>query len=668
MSRIRAQTRSHMASRLLALASLAAAVGWCQKDLAEASLEQLLDTHVTTVSKKEQKLARTAAAVYVVSREDIVRSGATNIPDLLRMVPGVNVAQVDGSSWAIGIRCFNMRYSDKVLVLIDGRSVYSNGFSGVYWDQIDLPVAEIERIEVVRGAGGSVWGANAVNGVISIITRSSMMTHGGAASLGAGSYTHTSDSLSYGGRAGNQAGFRVWGAYNNVADSVQSNGAAGGDGWERVHGGFRSDWNMGRRDALTVEGDLFFNQGGHTTESLLPLANSVPRWQGQQSGGGSILGRWTQTSDGGADQSLQVYYSASHRTELGVPIAENSLDFDYQNRHRIGSRQEVVWGAGYRRTLTDLGSLSWISFSPRMSAESLYSAFVEDEIRVTDNLWLTLGTRVEHNRYTGFDVEPSARLAWTVTPTSTFWLSAGRTVRQPARADAASNIELGTIPLASGMPAVLYLVGNQHQAAERVTDYEAGYRAQLRKNLSLDAVAFASFYRDLETLQPLPPAIIEGSGGYEVKLAYMYANGGTAVNYGGELAANWNVTRRWRLSPAYSMLHVNYRVSPTSVDSAGFSFALCSPAYTWQIRSLLNLPAKLSFDQSLTWTSRLVGAGIPSYWRLDGRVARRLGESAEISLVGQNLLQPRFLEFGGQYGVVGTELPRSVFGRVEFRF
>jgi iron complex outermembrane receptor protein len=657
-----------MAGRLLALASLASGVGWCQKDLAEASLEQLLDTQVTTVSKKEQKLARTAAAVYVVSREDIIRSGATNIPDLLRMVPGVDVAQIDGSSWAISIRGFNARYSNKVLVLIDGRSVYSTSFSGVYWDQIDLPVAEIERIEVIRGPGGSVWGANAVNGVISIITRSSKATHGGAANLGAGSYTRASDSVSYGAAAGSRGDFRVWGAYNNVADSVQSNGAAGGDGWERVHGGFRSDWSLGRRDALTVEGDLFFNQGGHTTDSLFQFPGSVLQWQNQQSGGGSILGRWTRTSDGGADQSLQIYYSAFHRTELGVPISESSLDFDYQNRHRIGTRQEIVWGAAYRRTATDLGSASWISFSPPVSAESLYSAFVEDEIHLADNLWLTLGTRVEHNPYTGFDFEPSVRLAWTVTPSSTFWLSAGRAVRQPARADAAVDVELGTVQLASGMPAVLYLLGNPQQAAERVTDYEAGYRAQLRRNLSLDAVAFGSLYQDLATSQPLPPTMIQDSGGYEMKLPYLYANGAKSVDYGGELAANWNVTRRWRLSPAYSMLHVNYRLDPTSSNAASFNYSRCSPAYTWQIRSLLNLPARLSFDQSLSWTSRLEGNGIPPYWRLDGRVARRLGESAEISLVGQNLLQPRFLEFGGQYGIVGTELPRSVFGRVEFRF
>ena len=316
----------------------------------------------------------------------------------------------------------------------------------------------------------------------------------------------------------------------------------------------------------------------------------------------------------------------------------------------------------------DLGSETGISLPPPVSAEPLYSAFVEDEIHLADNLWLTLGTRVEHNSFTGFDFEPSARLSWTATPTSAFWLSAGRAVRQPALADAAGNIESGPGSPAPGAPAVLYPVGNPHLTAERVTDYEAGYRAQLRRNLSLDAAAFVSFYRDLETLEPLPPATIEGNGGDATQLPYMHANGGKAVNYGGELAANWSVTRRWRLSPAYSMLHVNYRVSRTSVDSAGFSLALCSPAYTWQIRSLLNLPARLSFDQSLTWTSRLVGAGVPSHWRLDSRLARRLGESAEISLVGQNLLQPRFLEFGGQYGVAGTELPRSVFGRLEFRF
>jgi len=668
MSRIRVKPRPAPIEKLLALASLAAGVGWCQKDLADASLEQLVDTQVTTVSKKQEKLARTAAAVFVVTQEDIQRSGATNIPDLLRMVPGVDVAQIDGSSWAISIRGFNARYSDKVLVLIDGRSVHTTAFSGIYWDQIDLPIEEIERIEVIRGPGGSVWGANAVNGVISIITKSSKATHGGVASLGSGSYTHAADSLSYGGSAGSSGSYRLWGAYNNVADSVQSDGAGGGDGWQRAHGGFRSDWSIGQRDSLTVEGDLFYNQAGHTTDSLFALPGANTFWQSQEAGGGSILGRWTRTSDNGADQSLQVYYSAYHRTELGLPIAETSLDFDYQNRHRMGSRQEVVWGVGYRRTVTDLSSQSWISFSPRVSADALYSAFVEDEIRVTDSLWLTLGTKVEHNPYTGFDVEPSARLAWTATPRSTFWLSAGRAVRQPARAEAEIDVVLGTVSLAAGTPAVLYLLGNPHANAERMTDYEAGYRAQLSRNLSLDAATFVSFYQDLETMAPLPPAIAQYGSGYVMEIPYIYANGGKAFDYGGELAANWNVTRSWRISPAYSMLHVNFRVNPGSEDSFGPALALCSPEYTWQTRSLLNLPAKLSFDQTVSWTARLPGNGIPAHWRVDIRVARRLGESAEVSLVGQNLLQPGFLEFGGQYGIVGTEIPRSIFGRVVLRF
>ncbi len=668
MSRIRVKPPPALIRKLLALASLAAGVGWCQRDLADASLEQLLDTEVTTVSKKEQKLARTAAAVYVVSREDIERSGATNIPDLLRMVPGVNVAQIDGSSWAISIRGFNARYSNKVLVLIDGRSVYSTAFSGVYWDQIDLPLDEIERIEVIRGPGGSVWGANAVNGIISIVTRSSKAMRGGVASVGSGSYTHAADGVSYSGSAGVGGSYRVWGAYNNVADSVQADGAGAGDGWQRAHAGFRSDWNLGQNSSLSVEGGLFDNQAGHTTDSLFALPGSIPFRQNQQADGGSMLGRWTRTADNGAEQSLQVYYSAYHRTELGLPTAETSLDFDYQNRHRIGNRHEVVWGVGYRRTVTNLSSQSWISFSPAVSVEPLYSAFVEDEVRLTDNLWLTVGTRVEHNAFTGFDLEPSARLAWTATPNSTFWLSAGRAVRQPARAEADIDVELGSASLGAGTPAVLYLLGNPDLSAERMTDYEAGYRAQMSRSLSFDAATFISFYRDLETMEPLAPAIVPDDGTDVMELPYLYGNGAKAIDYGGELAVNWNVARRWRMSSAYSMLHVNYRLNSASMDALSRDFALCSPEYTWQIRSLLNLPARLSFDQTVTWTSRLVGNGIPPHWRLDARVARRLGESAEISLVGQNLLQPGFLEFGGQYGIVGTELPRSIFGRVVLKF
>jgi len=654
--------------RLLLLASLAGGVGWCQKDLADASLEQLLDTPVTTVAKKEEKLARTAAAVYVLSREDIERSGATNIPDLLRMVPGVDVAQIDGGTWAISIRGFNARFSNQVLVLIDGRSVYTTIYSGIYWDQIDLPVEEIERIEVVRGPGGSVWGANAVNGVISIVTKSSKKARGGAVSLGAGSYTHAADSVSYDGSAGKDGSYRVWGAFNNVADSVQSDGVPGGDGWQRGHAGLRSDWSIGQSNSLTVEGDLFYDQGGHTVESLMALPGASTSWQAQDAGGGSILGRWTRSASDSAEQSLQIYYSAYHRTDLGVPFLETNLDFDYQNRHRVGSHQEIVWGVGYRRTVTDLTSLSWIAFSPSVRSDPLYSAFVEDEIHLANSLWLTLGTRVEHNPYTGFDVEPSARLAWTATPTSTFWLSAGRAVRQPALTDSGTEVALGTVPLGADTQAVLSLLGNPRQNAEQMTDYEAGYRAQISRNFSLDAAAFASFYRELITIDPLPPTAIQAGSGYEVELPFVEGNGGKAVDYGGELAANWNVTRRWRISPVYSMMHSNYRLSPISQSAFNLGPLASSPAYMWQIRSLLNLPAKLSFDTTVSWTSRLVGNEIPAHWRLDSRVARRLGESAEISLVGQNLLQPRLLEFGSQYGIVGTEIPRSIFGRVEFRF
>jgi iron complex outermembrane receptor protein len=656
-----------MTLKLLALASLAAGMTWCQKDLADASLEQLLDTKVTTVSKKEQNLARTAAAVYVVTREDIERSGATNLPDLLRMVPGVNVAQIDGGSWAISIRGFNSRYSTNVLVLIDGRSVYSTAYSDVYWDQIDLPVAEIERIEVVRGPGGSVWGANAVNGVISIMTRNSKTAHGGSASLGSGSYTHASDTASYGGRIGSGGSYRVWGAYNDIADSVQPNGAAGGDGWERGHGGFRSDWSIGQRDSVTVEGDLYYNQAGHTVESLLGLPGGTISWRRQEAGGGSILGRWTRTADNGAEQSLQFYYSASHRTELGVPMKENSLDFNYQNRRRLGSRNEVVWGAGYRRTDTDFSPQSWVSFSPPARADALYSAFAEDEIRITNNLGLTLGTRVEHNPYTGFNVEPSARMAWTATPSSTFWLSAAHAVGQPGRVE--SGIDgAATESLGPGMAVIVSLLGNTHQRADSVDDYEAGYRAQINRYLSLDVAAFGSLYKGMVTIDTLPPSMVQEGGGYEPLLPYVFGNGGKAVNYGGEVSATWNATSRWRISPAYSMLHVNYRVNSASQVEVNPYLALCSPEYTWQVRSLLDLPAKLSFDTTVAWTSRLAGNEIPAHWRLDVRVARRLGESAEVSLVGQNLLQPRFLEFGNTYGIVATEFPRSIFGRVVFRF
>ena len=344
--------RLKIAIVLCAAAALSRGQSPTAKDLAQTSLEDLMNIEVTSVSKKEQKLSQAAAAVFVISQEDIRRSGATNIPDLLRMVPGIHVAQLDANIWAISIRGFTDRYGDKVLVLIDGRSVYTPLTSGVNWDQQDVPLEDIDRIEVIRGPGGTVWGANAVNGVINIITKSAKATQGGLASASGGSQESAQGLLQYGGTIGQKGAYRMFGSYGNVGNSPSPNGETVADGWHKLHSGVRSDWDLSPGDTMTVQGDLFQSREGQTIDTL--FASDLPREAIIQDtitvGAGDILGRWNHTLADGSVTTLQVYYDGYRRVDRGLSETRNTLDFDFQHHLTIGSRQEIVWGLGYRTT------------------------------------------------------------------------------------------------------------------------------------------------------------------------------------------------------------------------------------------------------------------------------------------------------------------------------
>jgi iron complex outermembrane recepter protein len=381
-------------------------------DLAEASLEDLMNTQVTSVSRKEQKLSKVAAAIYVITQEDIRRSGATTIPDLLRMVPGLDVAQVDANSWAISSRGFNDPRANKLLVLIDGRTVYDPTFSGVYWDQQSVPLEDVERIEVIRGPGATVWGANAVNGVINIITKSSKATQGGLVTAGGGS-SEAHELVQYGGKAGRNGTYRIFGSYDNYNNHVNKADQSADDAWHLTHGGFRSDWDLTPRDTLTAEADIIAGRERQVLTTFIslypPLAATFDN--PIRPGGGDILGRWTHTFSGRSDMALQVYYNGINRTDYGARELSNTFDLDFQHHLAIGSRQDVVWGFEYRHTSDSILQGYAISFNPSSLSQNLTSAFVQDEIRLADSVSLTLGSKIEHNIYTGFEAEPSGRLA-----------------------------------------------------------------------------------------------------------------------------------------------------------------------------------------------------------------------------------------------------------------
>ena len=409
---IGAQFRRALAPIFLLFVSL----GWMQcaqaqrtpEDLTEIGLEQLMTMKVTSVSKKEQKLFQAPAAIYVITGEDIRHSGATNIPDVLRMAPGVEVEQIDANAWSINIRGFTNRYSDKVLVLIDGRTVYTPVFSGVLWEQQDVPLEDVERIEIIRGPGGTVWGANAVNGVINIITKSSKDTQRGLLSARAGSSADGQGLLQYGGKAGGNGTYRVFGNSFHVGNSGPSDVGPAVDSWHMVHGGFRSDWDTSPHDNLTLQGDLYEEKARQTVSAFVPGLLPPLLTDAERVAGGNILGRWNRTLANGSDLSLQAYYDRYNRLDSGLRQIVGTFDLDFHHRFSIGSRQEIVWGLGYRTTNGDLVGGFGASFSPAQRTDHLFSVFAQDEVKLSNTFSLVLGSKFEHSAFSDFDYEPSA--------------------------------------------------------------------------------------------------------------------------------------------------------------------------------------------------------------------------------------------------------------------
>jgi iron complex outermembrane receptor protein len=635
-------------------------------DLAGESLEELMNTQVTSVSKKEQKLSSTPAAVYVINQEDIRRSGASNIPDLLRMVPGVDVAQIDGGHWAISIRGFSDLFSDKVLVLVDGRSAYRPTFAGVSWDEMDMPLENIERMEVIRGPGGTVWGANAMNGVINIITKSSLNTQGGLVIASAGSQNTEGGLLQYGGLLGSSGTYRVFEKYFNTGNAVSAGQLHAADGSHGVHEGFRTDWSLSQRDALTVEGEVVQTDGG---ESLLniPISAELPLTKTFNSpvkySSGNILARWSHTTAGGSDMSLQLYDDYYVKRELGTRESVNTVDLDFTNHLAVGSRHDLVWGFGYRSAASTLTAGYYTAFQPPKRTDQLANTFLQDEITLTGSLSLTLGAKFEYNSYTAFEFEPSALLAWSMNSRHTFWISAARAIRQPARRDVGTNADFQVLPLGNGSFGVMESVGALNVLPEKMRDLEIGHRAQINRRLSVDSVAFLSYYSQLATYEVRNPFIDTTATTTHLVFPVFQDFIGRAHNYGVEFFATWNVNRRWKLSPGFSTLHINLLDPPgANPDLTEGS----NPKHTFEVRSALNLRRNLEWDASFSSVGALTG--VPGCLRLNTRLGWRLGESFELSVVGQNLLSPAHPEFTDEDFIAHTLVARNVSAKITWRF
>ena len=652
---------------LLTLASFAQ-----QPDLIDRSLEDLMNIQVTSVSKKEQTLSRTAAAIFVITAEDIRRSGATSIPDLLRMVPGLDVAQIGANTWAISARGLNGRFSNELLVLVDGRNVYTPTFGGVFWDVLDMPLEDIERIEVIRGPGGTIVTSNLVNRILFFIHGATAETHGGMVVAGGGTLDQGFATVQYGGGLGKSTDYRIFAKYFNQDGMPGLTGQPGGDGWHLLRGGFRTDSRLSTQDTLMVQGDVYTGGEGNPATFLPAITSPGPQNVDLivPLSGGFVQSVWNHAFSAKSDTTLQVSFDRYKRDDQ-LMEERRTFAVDFQHHLAWGTRQDIVWGANYRNTKSDAdGGLSF-SLNPPDVNMQLFSLFFQDEIAlVPDRLYLTAGTRLDHNYYTGFNLLPSVRVAWKASPRHMFWAAISRADRTPAETDTGTRINFGGFIGPGGVPTVAALLGDPHFDDEGLTAYEAGYRTTVFKHLSVDLAPYYNRYDSQQTIEPATPFFESSPAPSHLVLPLIYGNLMHGEAHGFEIAVNWKATARWTLSPGYAFEQIHMHLDPASLDTGSAPDAEgSSPVHSAQLRSHLTLTRSLAWDASAYFVDRLKSGDIPSYTRIDTGFTWQWSERLSSSLVGQNLLRDRHLEFVDDTGsVISTLIKRSVYAKVIWRF
>jgi iron complex outermembrane receptor protein len=627
-------------------------------DLKQLNVEDLMNLQVTSVARHPEKLIETASAIQVITQDDIRRSGATSIPEALRLADNLQVAQKNSHDWAISARGFNTDLGNKLLVMIDGRTVYTPLYSGVFWDAQDYLLEDIDRIEVISGPGGALWGANAVNGVINIITKSAKDTQGLYAEAGGGIEPQELGAVRYGGSLGIDTQFRVYAKYFDRGDEVLANGNPLTDAWRQGRAGFRIDSQATSADKLTLQGDYY---DGH---------ENVQTGGTGDASGQNLLGRWSRVLSETSDLTLQSYFDQTHLADpipslivSGRPITPpgvlyddlTTYDVDFQHRFPIGARNHVVWGLGYRLTHDVVINSPGLGFFPEGLRQNLYSAFFQDEITLRKNLSFTLGTKLEHNDYTGFEYEPDARLSWTITPGQALWAAVSRAVRTPSRIDR---------DLSEATPPYFVVVeGGADYASEDVIAYELGYRAQMNSRASMSVSSFYNQYDNVRSTSITPATLIP----------FFFANNLDGHTYGLEFSGDYQITEGWSLHGGYTLLREHLSVEPGRFDLNNARNETADPKHQLSIRSSFALPGRVELAAGLRWVDKLeINNGptietVPSYFELDSRLAWHATARLELSLVGQNLLHSRHAEYGFP-APTRPEIERSVYGKLAWRY
>ncbi len=636
----------------------------------ELSPEQLFDATVMSVSKTSEKLMDAPAAVYVLTNEDILRSGATSIPEALRIVPGVQVAQVNANSWAISVRGFNGALADKLLVLMDGREVYDPLFAGVYWDIQNTMLEDVERIEVIRGPGAALWGANAVNGVINIITKKAQDTQGNLVSLTAGNQEKGIVEERYGGRLGDAGYYRVYGKYLDRNDETTPAGTDAHDGLAQGRTGLRADWKNDKtaRDDFTVQGDMYRSDTSDF-RSVPTFVSPFSQLQNENidARGANILGRWNRAFSDDSYLTVQSYVDYTSRDQLTLGDRETTLDMDAQYALPALGRHKIILGGGYRYNADQLTQSQIITFQNGYQATNIMNAFAQDKITLVPQDWfLTLGSKLEHNDFTGFEIEPDARLQWQINDRQMAWGSVSRAVRTPSILERELTINEGVLSL-GGTPAELLLQPNNYYASEDMIAYELGYRNQLTPKTLLDVTAFYNHYTYLATLNFLTPSIVFTPPAHFL-FPVTFTNNTYGETHGIETVLDWRALDTLKFSTSYSILEMHLH-GPTPDQAIGSELAQQeSPTYQFNIRGQWDIRKNISFDTTLYYVSSLPAYAVDDYWRLDMRLAWKIMNGLQFSLVGQNLLAPPHREFSSATDANAALINQSIFGNLTWQY
>jgi iron complex outermembrane receptor protein len=638
-----------------------------EKDPTWLSLEELMSIEISSAAKRPQRLVDATTAIYAIGRDEIRRSGATNLPELLRAVPGVQVSRIDASRYAVSIRGFSNRYSGKLLVLQDGRSLYNPLFSGTYWEAQGILLEDIERVEVIRGSGGTLWGANAVNGVINIITRHARESKGTHIEAKAGNLENGL-AIRHGTALGDDGHLRAYAKVDqhSAMDGLQGQNAH--DAWKQARAGFRADININVEDALTVQGDVY---DGKADQSVLKMSEQtlttsfVPDTVKLK--GANMLVRWAHQTNAESNWHLQAYLDHAVLSDTIQLQTIDTQDLEWQQRLKLTAAQDLTWGLGMRRIEGSLNGGFTVSSVPPKNTSMLYSGFVQDEIQLHPDVQLTLGSKIEHNDNTGTEVQPSARMLWRASPAHSFWAAVSRAVQTPTTSTTKINGNVGSENGPFG-PMVLNVRGNPDVQSETMLSREIGYRGQFGSNFNLDATAFYNTYDKVVSREFGTPEV-----GRYITLPINFHNGISGKAYGVELVGNWQVMSSWRLHGSYSWLNFDLKPVLGGSGIATFGGAAASPRNMVQVHSVHNLSKSLELDAHLYFTDKIAFGDarrpieVPATTQFDLRVGWRATPSLDISITGRNLLKRRQTAYMAD-DVLSSQIPRSVLAQIRWAY